>query len=227
MRGKSGRCTQTSDGTVSWVRGLHAQKLKCECPLHKPHAFPRSGYIVSGQRRAGSCSAYNHAGETDPRLRLVVEAQTQEETIRLIRAEEPDLVLPDLCLGPDVHGLDILGTVRDLRPTAQCAQRCAYPCAYAPNRGFDLSAAFAPGNANRLCRRNGRKIRVSAWNAVRTGDDRRPRAARGAGAHPDAYRVRPLRGRHARRVSGGARAPSAQWPGGAVDKRGRRFGTVC
>lgn len=54
--------------------------------------------------------------ELDPRLSLVAEAQTQEEAIRLIRTEEPDLVLLDLCLGPDVHGLDILRTVRDLRP---------------------------------------------------------------------------------------------------------------
>ncbi len=54
--------------------------------------------------------------ELDHRLSLVAEAETPEEAIRLIRTEEPDLVLLDLCLGPDVHGLDMLRTVRHLRP---------------------------------------------------------------------------------------------------------------
>jgi len=54
--------------------------------------------------------------ELDPLLSLVAETATPEEAIRLIKTEEPDLVLLDLCLGPDVHGLDILRTVRDLQP---------------------------------------------------------------------------------------------------------------
>ncbi len=54
--------------------------------------------------------------ELDPRLCLIAETATAEEAIHFIKTKNPDLVLLDLCLGPDAHGLDLLKTIRDLRP---------------------------------------------------------------------------------------------------------------
>jgi DNA-binding NarL/FixJ family response regulator len=64
--------------------------------------------------------------ESDPRLRIVGEAQGPDEALRIIASTQPQIALVDLCL-PEADGIQLASLIRRHHPSVKCVILTGFP----------------------------------------------------------------------------------------------------